>query len=476
MFQLQHDPAHPLLFHTSTFVVLFILFIVVHGVLSGHNRARLVLLLSFSLYYYWRSNGLYTLCLIGLATIDWTLSKQIHREERRRRRKLLLAASVASNLVALGFFKYTNFFGATVAALRGSSFHPLDIFLPLGISFHVFQSISYLVDVYRGKYPPAKSLFEYVLFLCFFPQIVAGPIVRAPHFFGSIHPLVDPDRSEVATALFRILRGVIKKALFADYLGLYSDLVFGAPGTYSGPEVLLGVYAYALQIYFDFSGYSDMALGLARILGVTIPENFDAPYRATSITDFWRRWHVSLSSWLREYLYISLGGNRHGRVRQGAALMGTMLLGGLWHGASWTFVVWGALHGVALVLDKLVPRSLSPSRIRPLGWIVTFHFVAFAWVFFRAPTFGVAFEVLAQLGTGWAETPIAQLCSARAGVVLALAAGALGCALPGRLVDGLESVTARAPLLAKSAAFAAVAVAVGELAQVEVRPFLYFQF
>ncbi len=432
MFGLAHDSRHPLLFHTGTFAALFAVFILVHGLLSGRNRLRLGWLLAFSLFYYWRSNGLYTLTLLGLATLDWVLARQIHRQTRPRVRKALLAASIGSNLIALGFFKYTNFLGATIAALRGTSYQPLDVFLPLGISFHVFQSISYLVDVYRRRYAPAASLFEYVLYLCFFPQIVAGPIVRAPDFFAGIHPLRDPDRTEVATALFRILRGVVKKAIFADFFGLYADLIFGAPKTYSGPEVLLGVYAYCLQIYFDFSGYSDIALGMAKILGVHIPENFEAPYRATSITEFWRRWHISLSTWLREYLYIPLGGNRRGRLRQVGALLATMLLGGLWHGASWTFVAWGGLHGVALVFDKLRPKRVSRKGTGPLAWFLTFHFVALTWIFFRAPTFGVAFDVIRQLFVGWSDTPLGQLCVARAGVVAALVTRSPGlCAPPG---------------------------------------------
>ncbi|MFO0613343.1 MAG: MBOAT family protein [Polyangiaceae bacterium] len=477
MLGLAHDPKHPLLFHTATFAALFVVFLVGHALLAGRNRARLAWMLAFSLFYYFRSNGLYTVVLLALATIDWLLARWIDAAERPRVRKALLAASVTSNLLALGFFKYTNFFGATIAALRGRAYVPLDLFLPLGLSFHVFQSMSYLIDVYRRRYAPTTSLFEYVLFLSFFPQIVAGPIVRAPHFFGSIRPLRSPSRAEVATALFRIVRGVLKKAILADYLGLYSDLIFASPKTYSGPEVLLGVYAYTLQIYFDFSGYSDMALGMARLVGVNLPENFDAPYAARSITEFWRRWHVSLSGWLREYLYASLGGNRHGRARRALALVVTMLLGGLWHGPSWTFVAWGGLHGAALVADKALSRPERPARRRGFfGWLLTLHFVALGWILFRAQTFGVAVDVVRQLFVGWSDTPLLALVEARAGVVGALAIGALGCAVPRAAVDWIERRSVTLPVAAKGAAFGALTLLVIAADRAEVRPFLYFQF
>ncbi|MFO0551942.1 MAG: MBOAT family protein [Polyangiaceae bacterium] len=465
----------PLLFHSAGFVVLFIGFILVHALLAGKDRARLVWILAFSLFYYWRSNGLYTVVLLGLATLDWSLAHAVHRTQRPRSRTLFLALSLGANLAALGFFKYTNFLLSTIASLRGAPSHPLDIFLPLGISFHVFQSMSYLIDVYRRRYTPTKSLLEYVAFLCFFPQIVAGPIVRAPEFFGGIHPIRDPEEGDVSRALGRILVGVVKKAILADYLARYVDWIFAAPSTYSGPEVLLGVYAYCLQIYFDFSGYSDMALGMAKLLGVTIPENFRSPYKAVTITEFWRRWHISLSTWLREYLYISLGGNRHGRARQLAALALTMLLGGLWHGASWTFVVWGGLHGLALAFDKLTPSLLS-TRARPLAWLATFHFVALAWVFFRAPTFGLAFDVLKAIAAGWSDTPLLALASERRGVVAALVVGALFCALPEKLVESLHARALRVPALAKGLAFGVLAVVVAEMSDVDVRPFVYFQF
>jgi alginate O-acetyltransferase complex protein AlgI len=474
-----HDPRSPLLFNSGAFFLLFTVFVAVHAALRGRNRARLGWLLAFSLYYYYRSNGAYTLVLVALATVDFGIALRLHAEERPARRKAWLATSVTLNLLGLGFFKYTNFALGNLALLAGRRFEPFHIFLPLGISFHVFQSISYLVDVYRRRYAPVRSLAEYVAFLCFFPQIVAGPIVRAPEFFGQIHPLADPPPDEVAAGLFRILQGVAKKALLADYLGRYADLVFGAPSTYSGPEALLAAYAYALQIYLDFSGYSDIALGMARILGVRIPENFSAPYRAASITDFWRRWHISLSSWLREYLYVPLGGNRHGRARQVAALMITMLLGGLWHGASWTFVVWGGLHGAALVADKVVQDRFGRPRSRAgraLGWVLTLHLVTGLWVIFRARTLAGAGAVFASLLHGWDPARIATLAGARRALVAAVVAGFLLGVTPGASWERLEARFRVLPTFAKVCAFAFLVQAVLQVSTSDVQPFIYFQF
>ncbi len=476
---LVHDPRSPLLFNSGGFFLLVTVFIAVYAALRGRNRARIGWLLAFSLYYYYRSNGVYTLALVGLATADFWIALRLHAAARPAARKAWLATSVTLNLLGLGVFKYTNFVLCNLAVVAGRPFEPLHVFLPLGISFHVFQSISYLVDVYRRRYPPKLSLPECVAFLSFFPQIVAGPIVRAPEFFGQIHPLREPAPDEVAAGLFRILQGMTKKALLAYTLGRYADLVFEAPSAYSGPEELLAVYAYALQIYLDFSGYSDIALGMARILGVRIPENFRAPYRATSITDFWRRWHVSLSSWLREYLYVPLGGNRHGRQRQVASLLITMLLGGLWHGASWTFVVWGGLHGAALVADKVVRErfgapaiagrqarrlDLHPAPgVRAVGGLPRPH----------ARRGGA---VLGALARGWDPARVATLVGARRELCAVLLVGLVVSLAPDRLWERVEARFRVLPTLAKAGAFALVVQAVLQASTGEVQPFIYFQF
>ena len=385
---LRHDPERHLLFSSGTFLGVFGLLVAIWALLRS-GRARLGLLLAFSYYYYYRCNGVFMLVLVGLTVADFAIALQLDRTVGHRNRTLWLAGGITLNLGALAFFKYTNFFLANAAAVAHLPATPLAIFLPIGISFHVFQSISYLVDVHHRSFRPTRSLFEYALFLSFFPQVVAGPIVRAAEFFPQLRRSARPSSEEVSTGLYRILIGIFKKAVLADYIGLYVDLVFGTPQAYSGPEALLGIYAFAAQIYLDFSGYSDIAIGMALILGFRLPENFDAPYAATSITQFWRRWHLSLSRWLRDYVYIPLGGNRRGPMRRYANLMLAMLLGGLWHGASWTFVVWGGVHGVVLAIEswfrgKQGAEDRAGSWMRALvGWFVTFHLVSGLWVLFR---------------------------------------------------------------------------------------------
>jgi len=294
---------------------------------------------------------------------------------------------VIPSLGLLAYFKYTNFILFNWAEIAGGNFQPLDIFLPIGISFYTFQSISYVIDVYWKKLEPTKNILDYAFFLSFFPQLVAGPIVKAHDFLPQINKFKIVSKEEVYSGIWLIMIGLIKKAIIADYISQYNDLVFASPETYSGFENLMAIYGYTLQIYCDFSGYSDMAIGLSRILGYDLGINFNFPYKALNITDFWRRWHISLSTWLRTYIYIPLGGNRGKKWKTYLNLMLTMLIGGLWHGANWKFVFWGAMHGIALAVHKATKKILDkiPNNIFSnfFSWFLTFHFVIFLWIFFR---------------------------------------------------------------------------------------------
>lgn len=306
----------------------------------------------------------------------------------------------------LGWFKYTDLFIEIYNDITNGNINPLKLVLPVGISFYTFENLSYTIDVYRGNFKPVRSFLDYCFFLSFFPKLVMGPIVRASDFIPQIRKDIFVSNSDVGKGLYLILGGLFKKVVISDFIyANFVEYIFDNPALHSGIECLFGVYGYALVIYCDFSGYSDMAIGMAKWMGFSIPKNFDLPYQSSNITEFWRRWHISLSSWLRDYLYIPLGGNRKGKTRQYSNLLITMLLGGLWHGASLKFVFWGGLHGLALALDKLLFEKIRtkisnhwishPSKI--IGAIITFHFVCFCWIFFKANTFKDATIIIKQI-------------------------------------------------------------------------------
>lgn len=477
-----HDPSSPLLFNSGVFFLCFTIFLIGLLLVLDRRRLKLLYVLLFSLFYYYKCNGVFLSVLLVTTVLDFGIARQLAKTEKTGARKGWVALSVLTNLSILGYFKYTNFFLGSFAAAMGDSYTPLSIFLPIGISFYTFQSIAYVVDVYREELEPTESLLEYAFFLSFFPQIVAGPIVRAKTFFPQIRAprsAIDPER--MRSGMFLVLRGLAKKALIADFVGVYADLVFKQPTAYAAPEVWLGVYGYAVQIYFDFSGYSDMAVGMAKMVGFDLPENFRVPYRATNITNFWQRWHITLSQWLRDYLYIPLGGNRGGALRRYRNLMLTMLFGGLWHGASWSFVAWGGMHGVALCAHKLwrdrMGEPSSATLSRGLAWFGTFHFVAAAWIFFRAPTFASAGEVFAKLASGWpTAAELAVIVDVRADVIFAVGLGLLVSHVPPDWSPRFERRFVRAPFVARLALFLVFVQGAVQLASRDVQPFIYFQF
>jgi alginate O-acetyltransferase complex protein AlgI len=364
-------------------------------------------LLAASYYFYARWNAWYVVFLFALTVSDFAIGLALERADARHR-KALLVAGVAANLAFLGTFKYANFAGATIAALVRMHQDPwlVSWIVPIGISFHTFQSISYLVDVYRKRMPAMRNPFDYALFLAFFPQLLAGPIVRAELFFAELFAWRRPSASDVTYGLARIAFGLLKKTAIADQFAAVSDAYFGSVAAHPGsPAAWTATFAFAMQIYFDFSGYSDIAIGCARLFGFIFPENFRQPYLATSIGDFWHRWHITLSTWLRDYLYIPLGGSRHGTLATLRNLMLTMLLGGLWHGAQWTFVAWGGYQGALLCLERLA--GVSSERDAAAGTfktvlkiLVTFALVALGWVLFRAQHFSLAIDVYRALFSG----------------------------------------------------------------------------
>ena len=393
---LTYDASQPLIFSSGLFLFLFAGFLFFYGFTRRAPMARIVYVILFSLYFYYKSSGIYFLLLVFASVSDYWIAHAIYKVRTQRAKYWLVGLSVLVNLGMLGYFKYTNFLIEIANNLFGQGFLNFqNIFLPVGISFFVFQSMSYTIDICRGQLKPLNNWADYLFYLSFFPQLVAGPIVRAKDFIPQIrqNPL-RVTREMFGMGVFLILIGLFKKAVISDYISLnFVDRIFDEPLLYSGFECLMGIYGYALQIYCDFSGYSDMAIGIALLLGFRFPKNFDAPYKSATITEFWRRWHISLSTWLRDYLYISLGGNRKGIARRDANLLLTFLISGLWHGANWTFLVWGGLHGLCQVAEDHMPAPLRKRKSLPLrivGVPLTFAIFVTTFTIFRTSSLGNA--------------------------------------------------------------------------------------
>lgn len=395
-----------MLFHTREFWVFFA--IVLALFYSTPLRVGKLILLAASYYFYMCWDWRFAFLIFGSTVLDYVLGLAIATGTKRRKR-VILVFSIMANLGVLGFFKYYNFFSSSMAALCGMPEDAviLQIVLPVGISFYTFKSMSYTIDVYKGWLAPVRNFLDYALFVVFFPELVAGPIVRADVFFPQLFNWQRPSAQDVQRSIFLIILGLVKKMVFADHFALVADEYFGHIADHPGTlAAWCGVFAFAMQIYFDFSGYTDIARGCAKLLGIQFPLNFARPYLSTNITEFWKRWHISLSEWLRDYLYIPLGGNRHGSFATSRNLMITMLLGGLWHGASWNFVLWGGYQGLLLLLHKQfvqrirgtqLDRALSVRALVPVKVAVTMAFVLVGWVFFRAATLHDTGLILGQM-------------------------------------------------------------------------------
>lgn len=496
---LSYQADAPMLFSSGLFFFLFFLFAIIYYALRKHTLARIIYVIAFSLYFYYKSSGLWFGLVIFTATCDFIIAQLMDLMQARNRRKWLVVLSLCINLGMLGYFKYFNFLrdlGATFLREVGNLFgylpwqslqvERLDIFLPVGISFFTFQSISYIVDVYRGRITPLRRWIDYLFYISFFPPLVAGPIIRAHDFIPQMYRNIRVSRAEFGEGLYLILCGLLKKCVISDYISLnFVDRVFDAPTLYTGVEALLSVYGYALQIYCDFSGYSDMAIGIALLLGFRFNINFNSPYQSATITEFWRRWHISLSSWLKDYLYISLGGNRRGKFRTYVNLFLTMFLGGLWHGASLRFILWGMLHGMALAIHKAMMAAFPNFKKtgaemsvghRIIGTLLTFHLVCFGWIFFRAESMTKAWELINQIISNFHPEVFTQFISGYKTVFLLMVIGYVTHFVPKRMGEKLQNVVTASPAVVQAALLALAIFIVVQFKSAGVQPFIYFQF
>jgi len=470
-----------MLFPTSGFLLFFLVVAAAMAMLEGRFTAKKAVLVVASYYFYAQWDWRFCFLLAFSSAVSYLAGRLIGATADQDRRRLVLTVAVAVHLGLLGAFKYFDFFVLSaneLARLLGLQ-HELpfiEILLPVAISFFTFHGISYVTDVYRRDVAVCRNPLDLALYMSFFPQLVAGPIVRAAYFLPQLaRPSDEP--IPIAPALLLILGGLFKKVVIANYLatGLV-DPVFAAPTSYGAPDLLLAVYGYAVQIYCDFSAYTDMAIALAALLGFRFPANFNQPYRAQRLRDFWQRWHISLSTWLRDYLYKPLGGNRHGRLKTYRNLMITMLLGGLWHGAAWKFIAWGALHGGGLAVERMIEpwlgrHSRSPAA-RVIATFIVFHFVCLAWIFFRAEDFEIARLYLAGFGAGWSG----GLQQAGPFMVVLILIGMAGQFTPAALFERTAAALARMPAWGLGATAGIVVAAINAIGPEGIAPFIYFRF
>jgi alginate O-acetyltransferase complex protein AlgI len=537
----------PLLFTQKYFWIFFALVMGGYSIVHKHTARRNTYLFLVSLFFYYKTSGFYFIILLFSTLADFLIGGAIYRNKVKWQRQSLVALSVVVNLFVLGYFKYAYFVADFIHDLTGIQLEVMNhfalwtnnaigtnfvfekILLPVGISFFTFQTISYSVDIYRGHIKPVKSILDFGFYVSFFPQLVAGPIVRASEFIPQLYEPYKLSRERAGLAVFWILNGLLKKLFLADYLAVqFIDRVFDNPQLYSGFETMSALFGYSMQVYADFSGYTDVAIGIAMLMGFTLPKNFNSPYKATSVADFWRRWHLSLSTWLRDYLYIPLGGNRTGSiasytivflfflmialivgdgyltlalgglftlgfvlmrispkterwVNTNINLMLTMVLGGLWHGSSWNFVTWGTLNGVGLVVYKNW-KKISPWSDRSKWWnkaiglLLTLSFITFTRAWFRSPTWDGAIEILSKIPEDFGWSTMGAVVSSNWKFYLVLLGGYLIHWIPGKYKERLRQSVSQSSVYMLFLLCVLTIMVIYQILSAEVQPFIYFAF
>ncbi len=496
-----YNPENPLIFSNPLFWIFFALVLFIYQFNYQNIAFRNLFLLAVSMFFYYKTGGLLIGLLIFSTLVDYYCAHGIFTASKKNTKKTYLFLSLFLNLGLLAYFKYAVFFTGIINDTFGSNFQTMDyqalfsnyffgtnwdimtIILPVGISFYTFQTMGYSIDVYRGEMKPVDNFWDFAFYVSFFPQLVAGPIVRASEFVPQIYQPYRLSPEDYGKAVFLIINGLVKKILIADFIAInFVDKVFEHPDLYTGFANLMAVYGYALQIYCDFSGYTDIAIGLALLLGFRLNINFNSPYKALDITDFWRRWHISLSTWLRDYLYVPLGGNRFGNLITYRNLLITMLLGGLWHGASTRFIIWGGLHGIGLVIYRVwmqkrrVNEEDSTIFQKFFSGLLTFHFVCFCWIFFRAKDLWHVQLVLSQIFTNFQFDAVEVVLINYQEVFFIMFLGYFVHFLPENFKKEMVSFFVHIPDFIKAGIVILIIIGLYQSQTSAIQPFIYFRF
>jgi D-alanyl-lipoteichoic acid acyltransferase DltB (MBOAT superfamily) len=484
-----YDKTDPLVFTSSMFLFAFFVLLLLYRLLYKSKPARIYLLIIFSIFFYYKASGIYFLFLFVVSFLNYFMGKLIGRAQSGKGRYTLFLLSILLNIGLLIYFKYTNFFIQIINDVRGSQIVPLDIFLPLGISFIIFKALSYVIEIYLENIEPVKSIRDFTLFIFYFPTLQLGPIERASNFLPQVEEDIKISKEMIGTAVFLIMSGLLKKVVIADYIGInFVDRVFESPLRFTGVENLIASYAYTLQLYTDFSGYTDMALGISLLLGYRLTDNFNAPFKATSIADFWRRWHITLSSWCLDYIFKPLqikfrGMNVFGNA---LALFITFLVIGLWHGPSWTYIAFGAIHGAYLTFSIFTKKlrtkfykktNLTNSKaVKFFQWFITFQLVVFAFIVFRSQSLPMSVDMLNQILNFFHAEVFMQFVDGYKLIFGLIIVGFVVHFLPEKFKEKTRLIVINASLYSKVAMLVVVIWIVIQFRFADLQPFLYFKF
>lgn len=499
---LKYNPENPLTFISGYFLWFFILFVLIYAVFYKRIFARTFILLLFSYYFYYKTSGLFIFLLFAVSVVDYLILKTIiYYYNKKILKRIFFILSLIFNIAVLGYFKYSNFFIEIINNSFNSTLSYVDLILPIGISFFTFQKLGLIIDVYRGNSSPPKNFFEFLTFVAYFPTVQSGPILRAKNFFPQLRYKerflsdlsINISNEQIGKAVFLIICGLIKKAIISDYIGVnFVDRVFDNPTLYSGFENLFAAYGYALQIYCDFSGYSDIAIGISLLIGFKIPANFNVPYKAKGIKDFWQRWHISLSTWLRDFLFLPIAykvarllkNRKFLKIKAEtwsyhSATMLTMFICGLWHGANFTFIVWGGLHGLGLSFERFFNSVFKFKRGKIslfIGSFITFHFIVFCWVIFRSSGFENAFQIYSQIINFDSYIIFLQVIYGYKEVFIIIFIGYLLHYTPIKVDLFVEKLIVKSPLILKAVYLILVIWLISQMKLTSIQPFIYFNF